>query len=102
MAANNAKAFAGLLAPFARDEGDYKNTGYIIIPTGAVNRKTGPAFVDAIKQNGFYPVLGMSDPLDAMKERASKDPADYAASVQKFLEDYATNTKAFAEAKSKK
>ena len=88
LAPNDAKALGGLLAPFARDEGDYANNGFVIMPTGAVNRKTGPAFEDAIRKNGFYPVLGMSDPLKDMAEQATTNPADYTAGAKAFLEEY--------------
>lgn len=94
LAADEAKALGGLLAPFARDEGPYANAGFVIMPTGAVNRKTGPAFEAAIRKNGFYPVLGMSDPLKEMTEKASLNPADYTASAQKFLEEYEANKQA--------
>ncbi len=88
LASNDSKALGGLLAPFARDEGEYSNKGFVIMPTGAVNRKTGPAFEDAIRKNGFYPVLGMSDPLKDMAERATTNPADYTATAKAFLVEY--------------
>ena len=102
LAADNAKALGGLLAPFARDDGRYANKGYIIMPTGAVNRKTGPTFEDVIRANGFFPVLGMSDPIEAMKDKASRDPAAYATAIQQFILDYSANLQAFAAAKAAK
>jgi hypothetical protein len=97
LAADNAKALGGLLAPFAREDGMFANKGYVIMPTGAVNRKTGPAFEHVITANGFFPVLGMSDPIECMKGAASADLAQYRAAVQQFLSDYALNKQAFLD-----
>ncbi|MBT5874461.1 MAG: hypothetical protein HOH43_13670 [Candidatus Latescibacteria bacterium] len=88
LAPNEAKALGGLLAPFAREDGPYANSDFVIMPTGAVNRKTGPAFEKAISKNGFFPVLGMSDPLKDMAENATRNPSDYAMEAKAFVEDY--------------
>lgn len=90
------KKLAGLLAPSVRSEGRYKNAGYVIMPTGAVNRWSAPLFIEAIKSNGFYPVLGMSDPLVDMKKRATANKTDYARSIDAFKEVLRINKEAYA------
>ncbi|NQU76285.1 MAG: bifunctional 4-hydroxy-2-oxoglutarate aldolase/2-dehydro-3-deoxy-phosphogluconate aldolase [Planctomycetes bacterium] len=49
-----------LLAPYVRE----RHAGRIIMPTGGVNRETGPKYQQAISSAGFTPVLGMSSPLE--------------------------------------
>ena len=64
------KGVGDLLAPFARA----RHKGKLIMPTGAVDCETGPAYVDTIAKNGFFPVLGMSAPLQLVVDR--KAPGD--------------------------
>ena len=64
------KGLSDLLAPFARE----RHKGRIIMPTGAVDYETGPAYIEAISKRGFTPVLGMSAPLSLVVER--KKPGD--------------------------
>ncbi len=54
-----------LLAPYQRD----RHNGKMIMPTGGVNVKTGPGFQEQISKRGFYPVLGMSAPLELVTQR---------------------------------
>ena len=55
----------GLLAPFVRPR--HKNK--IIMPTGGVDYETGPQYHQAIRANGFTPVLGMSSPLKIVEQK---------------------------------
>jgi 2-keto-3-deoxy-6-phosphogluconate aldolase len=74
-----------LLAPYQRD----RHNGKMIMPTGGVNAKTGAAFQEQIAKRGFFPVLGMSAPLELMTER--KKPGDMDTlreSLQKFKGDF--------------
>jgi len=64
------KGFADLLAPFVRE----RHAGRIIMPTGAVNFETGPEYQKSIKSRGYFPVLGMSAPLELVTSR--KKPGD--------------------------
>jgi 2-keto-3-deoxy-6-phosphogluconate aldolase len=64
------KGFSDLLAPFVRE----RHANRIIMPTGAVNFETGPEYQKAIKSRGFFPVLGMSAPLEIVTTR--KKPGD--------------------------
>jgi len=70
-----------LLAPFVRT----RHRNRIIIPTGAVNAKTGPEYRDVISKRGFTPVLGMSAPLQPVVD--VKKPGDLAV-VQQALADF--------------
>lgn len=75
----------GLLAPYQRE----RHNGKIINPTGGVNAKTGPGFQGQILKRGFFPVLGMSYPLNLVSER--KKPGDVDTlreSLQKFKEEF--------------
>lgn len=60
----------GMLAPYVRD----RHQGRIIIPTGGVDYETGPKYQQAIRANGYTPVLGMSAPLKLVAD--SKKPGD--------------------------
>lgn len=74
-----------LLAPYQRE----RHNGKIINPTGGVNAKTGPGFQQQISGRGFFPVLGMSAPLELVSER--KKPGDVATikeSIQKFKAEF--------------
>ena len=75
----------GLLAPYQRE----RHKGKIINPTGGVNAKTGPGFQEQISKYDFFPVLGMSYPLQLVTER--KKPGDVDTlreSLQKFKEEF--------------
>jgi 2-keto-3-deoxy-6-phosphogluconate aldolase len=75
----------GLLAPYQRE----RHTGKIINPTGGVNRETGPEFQMNISKRGFFPVLGMSDPLKLVLDRKMPgDPDVLRESLQKFKEEF--------------
>jgi 2-keto-3-deoxy-6-phosphogluconate aldolase len=74
-----------LLAPYQRD----RHGGKLIMPTGGVNAKTGAAFQEQIARRGFFPVLGMSAPLELVTER--KKPGDVDTlreSLRKFKEEF--------------
>tara|TARA_Y100000310_G_scaffold344401_1_gene456978 strand:+ start:1707 stop:2516 length:810 start_codon:yes stop_codon:yes gene_type:complete len=88
LAQNEAKALAGLLAPYAREDGRHANAGFPIMPTGGVNAKSGPDFEKAIRSNGFTPILGMSDPITSMKGEAVNNVNAYEAAVLGFLKKY--------------
>jgi hypothetical protein len=74
-----------LLAPYQRD----RHAGKMIMPTGGVNLKTGASFQEQISKRGFFPVLGMSAPLDLVLER--KKPGDLDTlreSLRKFKDEF--------------
>ncbi|MGQ9610733.1 MAG: hypothetical protein ACUVWN_15665 [bacterium] len=75
------KNLGGLLAPYQRE----RHFGRIIMPTGGVDRKTGPEFQKNILRYGFFPVLGMSDPLSLVLEK--KMPGDIGV-IQESLETF--------------
>lgn len=80
-----------LLAPYQRD----RHKGKLIMPTGGVNVKTGAAFQEQISKRGFFPVLGMSAPLELVLER--KKPGDMDTlreSLQKFKDEFTPYTPA--------
>lgn len=64
------KGLSDLLAPFSRD----RHKDRLIMPTGAVNFETGPEYVKAISSRGFFPLLGMSAPLQIVADR--KEPGN--------------------------
>ena len=71
-----------LLAPYVRE----RHRDRIIMPTGGVNFETGPAYREAIRANGYFPVLGMSAPLAGVVEAAK--PGDV-ETIRKSLSDFA-------------
>ena len=87
------KNLGGLLAPYQRD----RHAGRIIMPTGGVDRKTGPEFQKNISKYGFFPVLGMSDPLSLVLEKKMQgDPDILRESLVKFKEEFTANMKSSA------
>ena len=82
------KGFSDLLAPFVRD----RHASRIIMPTGAVNFETGPEYQKAIKSRGFFPVLGMSAPLELVSSR--KKPGDL-DTIRESLAEFRTKFKPF-------
>ena len=75
----------GLLAPYQRE----RHKGKIINPTGGVNAKTGAGFQEQILKYDFFPVLGMSYPLQLVTDR--KKPGDMDTlreSLQKFKGEF--------------
>jgi len=79
------KNLGGLLAPYQRE----RHTGKIIMPTGGVNRKTGLEFRANISKRGFYPVLGMSDPLKLVLDKKMPGDLDILReSLSKFKEEF--------------
>ena len=66
------KGVADLLAPYVRE----RHNGRIVMPTGAVDYVTGPEYIKAISKAGYFPVLGMSAPLQIVADR--KAPGDVA------------------------
>jgi 2-keto-3-deoxy-6-phosphogluconate aldolase len=82
------KGFSDLLAPFVRD----RHAGRIIMPTGAVNFETGPEYQKAIKSRGFFPVLGMSAPLELVGAR--KKPGDL-DTIRESLAEFRARFKPF-------
>ena len=84
------KNLGGLLAPYQRD----RHSGRIIMPTGGVNRQTGPEFQANISKRGFYPVLGMSDPLKMVLDAGKPgDPDLLQESLQKFKAEFVSMLK---------
>ena len=80
-----------LLAPYQRD----RHNGKMIMPTGGVNLKTGAGFQEQISKRGFFPVLGMSAPLDLVLERKKPgDPDTLRESLQKFKDEFKPYTPA--------
>ena len=79
------KDLGGLLAPYQRD----RHNGRIIMPTGGVSRTTGPGFQENIAKRGFFPVLGMSDPLKMVLDKGMLgDPDVLRESLSQFKEDF--------------
>lgn len=79
------KDLGGLLAPYQRD----RHAGRIIMPTGGVTRETGPEFQKNIHRYGFFPVLGMSDPLALVLEKKMPgDPDVLRESLRQFKEAF--------------
>jgi hypothetical protein len=79
------KNLGGLLAPYQRE----RHAGRIIMPTGGVNRETGPGFQANISKRDFFPVLGMSDPLKLVLDRKMPgDPDVLQESLSKFKEEF--------------
>ncbi len=79
------KNLGGLLAPYQRD----RHTGRIIMPTGGVNRTTGPEFRANISKRGFFPALGMSDPLKlVLDKKMPGDPDVLRESLKNFQEEF--------------
>jgi 2-keto-3-deoxy-6-phosphogluconate aldolase len=85
------KGVSDLLAPFARP----RHRGRIIMPTGAVDFESGPAYQEAIAKRGFVPVLGMSSPLALVD--AEKKPGD-ADSVRRSLAAFREKFRPYAPA----
>jgi len=75
------KGMSDLLAPFVRD----RHRDRIIMPTGAVDYETGPAYQEVIRKRGFFPVLGMSSPLALVDKE--KKPGD-AETIRRSLADF--------------
>jgi 2-keto-3-deoxy-6-phosphogluconate aldolase len=74
-----------LLAPYQRE----RHNGKMVMPTGGVNVKTGAGFQEQISKRGFFPVLGMSAPLELVTERKKVgDPDTLKESLQKFKEEF--------------
>ena len=81
------KNLGGLLAPYQRD----RHSGRIIMPTGGVNRSTGLEFRENITKRGFYPVLGMSDPLKlVLDKKMPGDPEVLRESLKIFQKEFAS------------
>jgi len=82
------KGLGDLLAPYVRD----RHKGRIIMPTGAVNFETGPQYQEAIISRGYFPVLGMSAPLELVSER--KKPGDL-DTIRESLADFKSKFKPY-------
>lgn len=79
------KELGGLLAPYQRD----RHKGRIIMPTGGVSRETGADFQDNIMKFGFFPVLGMSDPLKLVLDKKKPgDPDVLRESLEEFKQNF--------------
>jgi len=79
------KNLGGLLAPYQRD----RHAERMIMPTGGVDRNTGPEFQRNILRYGFFPVLGMSDPLNLVLEKKMPgDPDTLHESLEKFKGEF--------------
>ncbi len=79
--AHTAKGIADLLAPYVRD----RHNGRIIMPTGAVDLKTGHDYIEAISSRGFTPVLGMSAPLALVADKKAPGNVDV---IREALESF--------------
>ena len=67
----------------------------MLMPTGGVNLKTGAGFQEQIAKRGFFPVLGMSAPLELVLERKKPgDPDTLRESLQKFKDEFKAYTPA--------
>lgn len=66
------KGVADLLAPYVRE----RHNGRIVMPTGAVDYVTGPEYIKAISKAGYFPVLGMSAPLQLVAEKKAPGNVD--------------------------
>ncbi|MFH1615790.1 MAG: bifunctional 4-hydroxy-2-oxoglutarate aldolase/2-dehydro-3-deoxy-phosphogluconate aldolase [Planctomycetota bacterium] len=75
-----------LLAPYVRP----RHTGRIIMPTGGVDYETGPKYQEAIRVNGYAPVLGMSAPLKLVEKE--QKPGDV-ETIRKSLAEFKTMLK---------
>jgi 2-keto-3-deoxy-6-phosphogluconate aldolase len=74
-----------LLAPYQRE----RHNGKMVMPTGGVNVKTGAGFQEQISKRGFFPVLGMSAPLELVTERKKLgDPDTIRESLTKFKAEF--------------
>jgi 2-keto-3-deoxy-6-phosphogluconate aldolase len=82
------KGLGDLLAPFVRD----RHKGRIIMPTGAVDFETGPQYQEAITSRGYFPVLGMSAPLELVSKRGK--PGDL-ATVRESLAEFKSKFKPY-------
>lgn len=79
------KNLGGLLAPYQRE----RHSGRIIMPTGGVSRTTGPEFQKNIMKYGFFPVLGMSDPLKLVTDKKMPgDPEVLRESLAQFKKEF--------------
>jgi 2-keto-3-deoxy-6-phosphogluconate aldolase len=78
------KGISALLAPFARE----KHRDFIIMPTGGVTYQTGPEYQQGIKSRGFFPVLGMSSPLELVKKEGKPGEKEV---VRKSLLEFKKN-----------
>jgi 2-keto-3-deoxy-6-phosphogluconate aldolase len=84
------KNLGGLLAPYQRE----RHAGRIIMPTGGVSRETGADFQKNIMKYGFFPVLGMSDPLNLVQEKKKPgDPDILRESLEQFKKDFVSELK---------
>ncbi len=66
------KGIGDLLAPYVRE----RHNGRIVMPTGAVDFVTGPEHIKAISKGGFFPVLGMSAPLQLVADKKAPGNID--------------------------
>jgi len=77
------KGIGDLLAPYVRDR--HKNR--IVMPTGAVDYVTGPDHIKAISKAGYFPVLGMSAPLQIVADKKAPGNVD---AIRESLETFRT------------
>ncbi|MFC1693159.1 hypothetical protein ACFL1R_06610 [Candidatus Latescibacterota bacterium] len=66
------KGIGDLLAPYVRD----RHKDRIIMPTGAVDFVSGPEHIKIISSRGYFPVLGMSAPLNLVVEKKAPGNVD--------------------------
>ena len=72
-----------LLAPYVRA----RHEGRIIMPSGGVDYETGPKYQQAIRANGYTPVLAVSAPLKLVEQREKPgDVATIRESLRQFKE----------------
>ncbi|GIX06340.1 MAG: 2-dehydro-3-deoxy-phosphogluconate aldolase [Candidatus Poribacteria bacterium] len=76
---------ADLLAPFVRPETE----GLLIMPTGGIGPENAPEYVQAVRRRKMVPVLGMSAPLNLVREKqAPGDRSVIEESLSRFREAY--------------
>ena len=76
------KGVADLLAPFGRP----KHLGKIIMPTGGLDGESAVQYIKAIRSRGFEACVGLSSPLQFVRER--KQPGNVDA-IMESLETFA-------------
>jgi 2-keto-3-deoxy-6-phosphogluconate aldolase len=59
------KGVGDLLSPFVRE----RHRGRIAVLSGAVNYENGPEFIKEVSSRGYFPVLGMTAPLQLVDQK---------------------------------
>ena len=88
---HGSKGVSDLFAPFVRE----RHRNRLVVLSGAVNYENGPEFIKAVSSRGYFPVLGMSAPLQLVDERNAPGDVDV---IRESLEIF---KKKFEETKAK-